>query len=175
MQLFTVSSKNLTKNMHPSFGGFFYATSWVNHNSWNLIPLSLFLNTCCFFLVRGCGNNTGQHWLADVHNISKRGGLYLRYSLTFSPGSYGKCCLGYVNDIKKKRNIVGYTMQEPNTVCNMTAVLWVYSVRSFTSDWFCFPALSNSSIINKHRLTEKEKPNLGSAWSTFNEVCELLK
>uniref|UniRef100_A0A3P8P8P6 Chemokine interleukin-8-like domain-containing protein n=1 Tax=Astatotilapia calliptera TaxID=8154 RepID=A0A3P8P8P6_ASTCA len=67
---------------------------------------------------------------STVHNISKRGGLFLRYSLTFSPGSYGKCCLGYVNDIKKKRNIVGYTMQEPNTVCNMTAVLFQMKKKS---------------------------------------------
>lgn len=152
---------------------------FMPHLGLTTVPEASFLCLCSWtpvvFLVNGCGNNTGQHWLADVHNISKRGGLFLRYSLTFSPGSYGKCCLGYVNDIKKKRNIIGYTMQEPNTACNISAVLWVYSVRSFTSDWFCFPALLNSSIINKHRLTEKEKPNLGSAWSTFNEACELLK
>uniref|UniRef100_A0A3B4G0L9 Chemokine interleukin-8-like domain-containing protein n=3 Tax=Haplochromini TaxID=319058 RepID=A0A3B4G0L9_9CICH len=56
--------------------------------------------------------------------------LFICTYLSLAQGSYGKCCLGYVNDIKKKRNIVGYTMQEPNTVCNMTAVLFQMKKKS---------------------------------------------
>ncbi|KAL3977472.1 EH domain-containing protein 2 [Sarotherodon galilaeus] len=56
--------------------------------------------------------------------------LFVCTYLSLAQGPYGKCCISYVNDIKKKRNIVSYTMQEPDGDCDITAVLFKMKKKS---------------------------------------------